>query len=154
QRSRNAVESALRPFNTRAITRAAAAAPPIAPCGARRYVGADMSIGDWWRTALDSPVSTETLLVIAVGVVLIVRSALHRSRIGRRLDAGLTLLVVGLLALALGTAASAEGALAVIPYARAVCVAALAIAAVRIAMVLLIDIYLREQQHARVSAIV
>ena len=120
----------------------------------RRYVGADMSIRDWWRAAIDSPVRTETLLVIAVGIILGLRTALHRSRIGRRLDAGLTLLVVGLLALALGTAASAEGAVAVIPYARAICIAALAIAAVRIAMVLLIDIYLRERQHAQVSAIV
>jgi len=120
----------------------------------RRYVGADMSMRDWWRAALDSPVRTETVLVFVVGVVLVVRSALHRSRIGRRLDAGLTLLVIGLLALAVATAASTEGADAIVPYARAVFVAALAIAAVRIAMVLLVDIYLRERQHAKVSAIV
>ena len=113
-----------------------------------------MQLRDWWFSATQSPLRTETLLVIAVGVLLLLRATLHRSRLGRRLDAGLTLLMIGLLALALGTAAAAEGADAVVLYARAVFTAALAIAAVRIALVLFVDVYLRERQHLRVSAIV
>ena len=113
-----------------------------------------MPISEWWRTAGDSPLRTETVLVIVIGVVVVVRAALHQSRVGRRLDSALTLLVIGLLALAGGFAATAEGVEALTPYLRALAAAALAIATVRIAMVLLVDIYLRERQHARVSAIV
>ena len=113
-----------------------------------------MQISDWWFSATHSPLRTETLLAIAVVVLLVLRAALHRSRLGRRLDAGLSLLTIGLLALALGTGAAAEGAQAVVPYARAIFAAALAIAAVRIALVLLVDIYLRERQRVKVSAIV
>ena len=113
-----------------------------------------MQIRDWWFSVTHAPIRTETLLVIAVIVLFLLRAALHRSRLRRRVDAGLSLLIVALLALALGTAAAAEGADSIVPYARAVFVAALAIAAVRIALVLLVDVYLRERQHVNVSVIV
>jgi small-conductance mechanosensitive channel/CRP-like cAMP-binding protein len=135
----------------------AAGADPIAPRARGRYVGAigfDMQIADWWFSATHSPLRTETLLFIAVIVLLLLRASLHRSRLGRRVDAGLSLLIVATLALAIGTAAQTEGADAVVPYARAVFVAALAIAAVRIALVLFVDIYLRERRRVTVSAIV
>lgn len=113
-----------------------------------------MSIRDWWGAFLDSPLRAETVIVAAIAVAMALRTALHRTHLGRRLDAGLTLLVIGLLAFALAFAATAEGVMAVVPYARAVGVTALAIAAVRVVMVLLVDVYLRERQQARVSAIV
>jgi small-conductance mechanosensitive channel/CRP-like cAMP-binding protein len=113
-----------------------------------------MSVRDWWSATTQSPLRTEALLAFAVLLLLGLRVSLHRSRLGKRLDTGLTLLVVGLLAFATATGAAAEGADVVVPYARAVFVAAVAIAAVRIALVLLVDVYLRERQHLQVSAIV
>jgi len=113
-----------------------------------------MSLRDWWSSATQSPLRTETLLALAVVALLALRVSLHRSRIGRRLDAGLTLLLIGLLALGLATGAAAEGVEAIVPYARAVFAAALAIAAVRIVLVLIVDVYLRERQHLKVSAII
>lgn len=113
-----------------------------------------MSLRDWWVSATQSPLSIETVIAIAVLVLLALRAALQRSRFGRRLDAGLTLLVFALLALAVSTGAAAEGADALVPYARAVFAAALAIATVRILLVLLVDVYLRERRHLKVSAIV
>jgi small-conductance mechanosensitive channel/CRP-like cAMP-binding protein len=113
-----------------------------------------MQIRDWWFSATHAPLRTETLLAIAVVLLMVLRATLHRSRLGRRLDAGLTLLTIALLALAVGTAAATEGVDAVVPYARAVCIAMLAIAAVRLVLVLLVDIYLRERRRVKVSAIV
>lgn len=109
---------------------------------------------DWWLSTTQSPVRTEILLVVAVAVLLGLRSALHRSRLGRRLDAGLALIIVALLALAIATAAAAQGADAAVPFARAVFIAALAIAVVRIVVVLIVDVYLRERHRVQVSAIV
>jgi small-conductance mechanosensitive channel/CRP-like cAMP-binding protein len=119
----------------------------------RRYVGADMQMRDWWLAATQSPVRTEMLLVIAIGALLVLRALLHRTRVGRRLDTGLALLIVALLALAVATAAATQGAEAVVPYARAVFAAAFAIAVLRITIVLLIDVYLRESHRLYVSAI-
>ncbi len=113
-----------------------------------------MPFRDWWNSTAQSPLRAETLLALTIIGVAVLRAALHRSRLGRRLDAGLMILTIGVIALALGTAAAAEGADGVVPYARAVFAAALAIAAVRIGLVLLVDVYLRERQQMRVSAIV
>ena len=109
---------------------------------------------DWWLSTTQSPVRTAILLGIAVAVLLLLRGALHRSRLGRRVDASLTLSTVALLAVAIATAAAAQGADAVVPFARAVFIAALAIAVVRMVVVLIVDIYLREHHRVQVSAIV
>jgi hypothetical protein len=106
-----------------------------------------MPFRDWWGSTIYSPLRTETLLTIAVVALVVLRAALHRSRLGRRLDTGLTILVIALVALALVTGAGAAGAVAAVPYARAVFAAALAIALVRIALILLVDVYLRERSN-------
>jgi small-conductance mechanosensitive channel/CRP-like cAMP-binding protein len=112
-----------------------------------------MQIRDWWLSATQSPVRTEILIVAAIGVILVLRAALHRTRIGRRLDAGWTLLIVALLALAVATAAAAQGADGVAAYAHAVFAATLAIAILRMVVVVVVDVYLREGLHVNVSAI-
>ena len=113
-----------------------------------------MQLSDAWTAIVNSPWRTEIVLALAIFVVLVVRAIMHRSRLGRRLDAGLTLLIIALCALALGTGAAAEGAQLVVPYARALFAGLLAIALVRIALVLFVDVYLREQHEVKVSAIV
>jgi small-conductance mechanosensitive channel/CRP-like cAMP-binding protein len=113
-----------------------------------------MQMRDWWLSTIQSPVRTEVLLAAAVAVLFVLRGALHRSRIGRRLDAGLALAILALLSLAVATAAAAQGAAGVVPFARAVFIAALAIALVRLTVVLIVDIYLRERRRVQVSAIV
>jgi small-conductance mechanosensitive channel/CRP-like cAMP-binding protein len=113
-----------------------------------------MSIRDWWFTATHSPLRTETLLAVVIVLLLAARVTMARNEIARRIDSALVLLIVGLVALAIGTAATAEGLDALVPYAHAVFAAALAIAIVRITLVVIVDVYLRERQRLRVSAIV
>jgi small-conductance mechanosensitive channel/CRP-like cAMP-binding protein len=113
-----------------------------------------MQMRDWWFWATESPLRTLVLLVVAVALLYSFRSILHRSRLGRRLDAALTLVSIALLALAIASGAAAEGILAPVPYARAVFIVALAFAVVRIVIVVVVDVYLRERHHRNVSAIV
>ena len=113
-----------------------------------------MQLSDWWNSIVHSPLRTEIFLAVAIFALLALRAIMHRSRLGRRLDAGLTLLIIALSALALGTGAAAEGADTVALYTRALFAATLAIAVVRIALVLFVDVYLRERHQVKVSTIV
>ena len=113
-----------------------------------------MQFGDWLTSVIHSPLRTETVLAVAIIFLVGLRAGLHRSRLSRRLDAGLTLFVVALCALAAATVAAAEGLDSAVPYARAVFAGVLAIALVRVALVLFVDVYLRERRHVKVSAIV
>jgi small-conductance mechanosensitive channel/CRP-like cAMP-binding protein len=113
-----------------------------------------MQIVDWLRSLLDHLTVEADLLALAALTLLALRAVLHRTRIGHRLDAALSLLILAAVAhfVVLTTPVDARGAL--FPYARALAVAAFAIAAVRIGLVLFVDFYLRERRGRSVSAIV
>jgi small-conductance mechanosensitive channel/CRP-like cAMP-binding protein len=112
-----------------------------------------MSLREWWLWATASPSRAALLLAAGMVALVVLRRVLHRSRIGHRLDAGLSFAIVGLIAQAVAIGAAAEDATAVVTYAHAIFIAAMALAVARIAVVLIVDIYLRERQHIGVSAI-
>ncbi len=113
-----------------------------------------MSLADWVSFARAYPAATEMLLGVAVLLTVALRSALHRTRIGRRLDSSLALLALGLAAGVLSTYGGAGAAGSVFLYTHAFFVAAVAIGAIRSVLILYVDFYLRERQGAAVSSIV
>ncbi len=94
-------------------------------------------------------------LLFAAGFVLIagLRVLLHRTRIRTRLDSGLTLLMIALVAGAIAMLGGGTGGGILFLDAYAVFIAATAIGLVRIGLVLFVDFYLRERKGAAVSTI-
>ncbi len=113
--------------------------------------GTDM-LGDWSSLLGAHRLLAAGLCGAGVLLVLGLRAALHRSRIGRRLDSALTLLAVGLVfgaVAALGRDAHAT----LYQYAHAISVAVVVIGVVRLALILFVDFHLRERRGAAVSSI-
>jgi small-conductance mechanosensitive channel/CRP-like cAMP-binding protein len=101
--------------------------------------------------------SAHSLLSPTVGAVLLVavlalRAGLRRTRVGRRLDWAMTLIVVGILLGEVAALSPDHGGLFL--WAQAGFVAAVAIGVVRTLLVLFVDFYLHQRRGAGVSAIV
>jgi small-conductance mechanosensitive channel/CRP-like cAMP-binding protein len=112
-----------------------------------------MTLQEYTAAALAHPLGTTALLALVLLLLLATRTAMHRTRLGRRLDGGLTLFIVGLVAAYLALAARGEGDdLGLEVWLRALAIVAIAISLVRIALVLFVDFYLRARGRG-VSAI-
>lgn len=106
-----------------------------------------------WYSELDvDPAVAEALFAAAFLFVLLLRLALRRTRVERRLDSAFTLIAVGLIAGAVAALGPRrhEG---VFLYAYAFFIAALAIGLTRLALVLFVDFHLRERRGTTVSTI-
>ncbi len=104
------------------------------------------------QAALAHPLSTTVLVGVALVTLIGTRAALHRTRLGKRLDGGITLFSVGLLAAYLAVATQGEQSGGIDMWLRAVAITAVAISVERVALVLFVDLYLRARGRA-VSAI-
>lgn len=110
------------------------------------------TLREW--VSLDSayPALKPIVGAILLVVLLALRAGLRRTRVGRRLDSSMTLIVVGLV---LGEiAALSPDRTGFFLWAQAGFVAAIAIGVVRTLLVLFVHFHLRDRQGAGVSAIV
>ena len=110
------------------------------------------ALRDWLSLEDLHPALSQALVALLLVAVVALRAALHRTRVGRRLDSALTLIAIGLIAGEVA-ALSAERT-GFFLYAQAVFVAAVAIGLARSLLVLFVDFHLRESRGAGVSAIV
>lgn len=116
-------------------------------------------LGDSLKALLDrfsdlqlDPAVVEALFLGAVVLVVLLRVALRRTRLGKRLDSAFTLIALGLAAGAVAALGPRERH-GLFLYAHAFFIAAVAIGAIRIALILFVDFHLRERRGAAVSTI-
>lgn len=98
------------------------------------------------------PVLAEALFLAALVLVLVLRVALRRTRVEKRLDSACTLIVLGLVAGAIAELGPRHRQ-GFFLYAYAFFIAAVAIGTIRSALILFVDFHLRERRGAAVSTI-
>lgn len=108
----------------------------------------------WLQEFSSHPILGALVCVVLALLLLVLRQLAHRSRLGKRLNASFTLMVVGLLFGAIGTSLRLAGLSAAAPYFDAALFGAVAIGIVRAALTVFVDFYLRQREGAAVSAIV
>jgi small-conductance mechanosensitive channel/CRP-like cAMP-binding protein len=108
----------------------------------------------WLQELSAYPILDAFLCVGLALAALVLRQLAHRSRLGKRLNASFTLIVVGLLVGALGICVRLAGFPGAAPYFDAALFGALAIGLVRTALTVFVDFYLRQREGAIVSAII
>jgi small-conductance mechanosensitive channel/CRP-like cAMP-binding protein len=110
------------------------------------------ALADWFSGLSFDPVVAECLFLAAIALVAVLRLALRRTRVERRLDSALTLIVLGLLAGSIAELGPRERR-GLFLYAYAFFIAAVAIGTIRSGLILFVDFHLRERRGAAVSTI-
>ncbi len=105
----------------------------------------------WHGAPGDYPI-VMAALGAALLTLVVARGVVRRTRLGSRLDAAITLIGCGTILVAAQVLAP-EGVAGFARWARALAAAAFAIAGVRIALVLIVDLYLRQRKGYAPSAI-
>ena len=108
---------------------------------------------EWIDPPAVPPLVAVGVCALLVVVALMGRGVVRRTRLGRRLDAAVALLVAGMVVAAVDVGARAAGWAVVTPYLNALVLGALALACVHAALTLFVDFYLHERSGAVFSAI-
>jgi small-conductance mechanosensitive channel/CRP-like cAMP-binding protein len=107
----------------------------------------------WPEQLISHPIIGDIFFVLLALGMMVLRQLCRRSRLGNRLNASLGLVAFGFLFGAVATGARWAGWSSVVPYLDAVLFGAVSIGAVRAALTLFVDFYLRQREGAVVSAI-
>ena len=110
------------------------------------------TLRNWLSLEAAHPAFGQALVFVLLLLVMVVRAAMHRTRVHRRLDSAMTLIAFGLVCGEIA-AISPERA-GIFLYAEAVFIAAVGIGLARTLLVLFVDYHLRETRGAGVSTIV
>lgn len=110
------------------------------------------TLREWLSPASGQPAWEPLVGVVLLVAVLALRAGLRRTRVGRRLDSAMTLIVIGLV---LGeVAALSPDRTGVFLWAQAGFVVAVGIGVARTLLILFVDFYLRDRRGSGVSSIV
>lgn len=110
------------------------------------------TLREWLSLQSVHPALSQMVVAVLLVAVLVLRAALRRTRVGRRLDSAMALIAIGLV---LGeVAALSPQRTGLFLWAQAAFVAAVGIGVARTLLVLFVDYHLHERQGAGVSAIV